>query len=54
MEDAENDSRKYDDERGEIRGFNCANAKVLLMILSMLLSMVVNDFVNVVCNKRIQ
>jgi histone-binding protein RBBP4 len=54
LEDAENDSRQYDDERGEIGGFSCANGKVRLMILSMLLSMVVNDIVNVVCNKRIQ
>jgi histone-binding protein RBBP4 len=41
LEDAENDSRQYDDEHGEIGGFNCA-------------SMVVNDIVNVVWNKRIQ
>jgi histone-binding protein RBBP4 len=28
LEDAENDARQYDDERGEIGGFGCANGKV--------------------------
>jgi histone-binding protein RBBP4 len=37
LEDVKNDSRKYDDEHGEIGGFSCANGKVWLMILSILL-----------------
>jgi len=41
LEDARNYARQYDDKRGEIGGFDCANGKVWLMILSLLLSTII-------------
>lgn len=32
LEDAENDARQYEDERGEVGGFGCANGKVFIFM----------------------
>ena len=32
LEDAENDARQYDDERGDLGGFGCSSAKVIVRI----------------------